>query len=100
MARTRKPAADVAPLFCNRCGAALTPGRGGYFQVTIEAVADPDAPVVTAEEMEKDLAAEIRRTIARLEGVSPREAMDQVHRRLVIYLCDACYRPWIEDPTP
>jgi len=89
----------VAPLFCNRCGAHLTPGRGDFFQVAIEAVADPAPPVVTADEMEKDLGAEIRRTIARLEGVSPKEAMDQVYRRLVIYLCAPCFHPWIEDPT-
>jgi len=25
--------------------------------------------------------------------------MDQVYRRLVLYLCGPCYREWIEKPT-
>jgi hypothetical protein len=25
--------------------------------------------------------------------------MDQVYRRLVLYLCAPCYRVWIENPT-
>jgi hypothetical protein len=34
-----------------------------------------------------------------MAGVSEQEALDQVYRRLVLYLCGPCYRVWIEDPT-
>jgi hypothetical protein len=37
--------------------------------------------------------------IAAIENMSEREAMDQVFRRLTIYMCGPCYRQWIEDPT-
>jgi hypothetical protein len=70
-----------------------------FFQVTIEAVADPSPPTVTDEDMAGDLREEIERVIAQLEGLSEREAMDQVHRRLTLHLCGPCYRHWIENPT-
>ena len=47
---------EPVPLFCARCTAALQPGAGHFFQVTIEAVADPTPPAFTAE----DLAADVR----------------------------------------
>jgi hypothetical protein len=37
--------------------------------------------------------------IAAMQNVSGREATDQVHHRLIIYICGPCYRRWIEDPT-
>jgi hypothetical protein len=90
---------SMGPLFCARCSTKLYPGRGDHFRITVEAVADPAPPVFEEADLEKDLPAEIERTLARLEVVSEREAMDQVYRRLTFYLCGVCYRDWIENPT-
>lgn len=87
------------PVFCARCAAELHPGTGNFYQVTIEAVADPTPPAITAEDLAADVRREIEQILVRLEGVSAQEALDQVYRRLIIYLCNPCYRQWIENPT-
>jgi hypothetical protein len=89
---------DPSPAFCARCSAPLRPGSGDSYRVTIEAVADP-APPVLADKDPEAVRAEIERLLAALEGVSEREALEQVYRRLVLYLCVPCYRRWIEDPV-
>jgi hypothetical protein len=83
-------------LACARCGKILQPGSGNFYRVSIEAVADP---TFSAEDLNADLRREIERQLARLEGVSDQEAMDQVCRRLLLYLCSPCYRRWMADPT-
>ena len=96
----RMPASDApAPLFCAHCSLELFPGSGDFFQVTIEAVADPSPPVLQAEESSSALRSRISQLIDDLGQLSEREAMDQVRRRLVIYLCNCCYRVWIENPA-
>jgi hypothetical protein len=77
----------------------LVPGSGTFYRVTIEAVADPTPPTLTAEDLARDHRAEIERLLAQLEGVSEEEALAQVYRRLTLYLCGRCYRSWMEDPT-
>jgi hypothetical protein len=86
------------PALCGRCGKDLVSGAVSYV-VRIEAFADPAPPDVTAEDLEQDLRGEIERLIRDLEGLSEREAMDQVHRRMVLHLCAPCYQVWIEDPA-
>jgi hypothetical protein len=90
--------ADPGPVFCARCSTPLRPGSGDCYRVTIEAVADPAPPVLEAADPET-VRAEIERLLAGLKGVSEREALDQVYRRLVLHLCVPCYRRWIEDPV-
>ncbi len=92
-------AEDEAPLFCDRCMKELVPGRGQLYVVTIEAVADPTPPVFSEEDLARDLRGEINELVEQLRDVSERESMDQVHRRVTIYLCVACYGDWIENPT-
>jgi hypothetical protein len=91
---------DPAPLFCARCSAELEPGTGSYYQVTIEAIADPTPPVVTSDDLD---AAAIRERLgklyAHLRETSAQEAMDQVYRRVTIYLCQGCFQQWIENPA-
>ena len=89
----------TAPLLCDRCAIELHPGSGNLYQITIEAVADPTAPVFSADELAADHRQEIARLLARLEGISSQEALDQVYRHLTLYLCGPCYRVWIENPT-
>jgi len=90
---------DESPLFCHRCAVELEPGRGDFYLIRIEAVADPTPPTITKEDLERDHAAEIDRLFKATAELSDQEAMDQVYRRLTIHLCGACYSRWIEDPT-
>jgi hypothetical protein len=90
---------DPAPLACARCGAGLRPGAGNFYQVTIEAVADPAPPNPSAEELASDLRPQIEALLAQLAGLSEEEALAQVYRRLRFHLCGPCYRRWIENPV-
>jgi hypothetical protein len=92
------PRSDLAPLLCARCATELTPGAGTFFEVQIQAVADPSPPELPAWDL-ATVRQEIARTLHELRDVSPQEAMDQVFRRLTIHLCNRCYRSWIEDPA-
>jgi hypothetical protein len=87
-------------VFCARCAAELTPGDGSFYVVTIDAVADPSGPNVPGEPpTTEQLRREIDALMRQLRDTSPREAMDQVHRRLTMHLCGPCYRVWIENPA-
>ena len=87
------------PLFCRRCAIPLTPGRGDFYVVRVEAFADPSPPLITAEDLAKDHAQVLRELLAQIEKMSPQEAMDTIYRRLDFFLCGPCYRQWIEDPV-
>jgi hypothetical protein len=76
----------------------LQPGNSDFYRVFIEAMADPTGPVIE-EENSEEIRRQIDELIVRLQDVSAQEAMDQVCRRLVLYLCGTCYRQWIENPT-
>jgi hypothetical protein len=89
---------EPAPLFCARCAAELQPGAGNFYRITIEAVADPDPPDLSAQDP-ADLRKQIEQLLTEMEGLSAQEAMDQVCRRLILYLCGPCYRQWIENPA-
>jgi hypothetical protein len=88
-----------SPLFCDRCGKELHSGQGNFYVVNIEAMADPAPPTFSTEDLSRDHQEEFSRLFAELEGLSERELMDQVYRRVTIFLCDPCYREWIENPA-
>jgi hypothetical protein len=88
-----------APLLCSRCLKLLEAGRGDFYMVTIDAVADPSPPIIEPGDLQRDLSRDWRETVAALRDTSPQEAMDQVYRRVVIHLCQACFRDWIENPA-
>jgi hypothetical protein len=90
---------DDTPLFCDRCARQLIPGKGDFYVVRIEAVADPSPPVFDEEDLARDPRQEIDRLIEQSRELSQQELMDQVYRRLTIYLCFACYSKWIEHPV-
>jgi hypothetical protein len=97
---TNPPApADSGAFTCRRCGAELRPGSGNFYRVTIEAVADPSPPEITAGDLATDVRSEIERLLAQMADLSEQELVAQVYRRLTLYLCSPCYRAWIEDPT-
>jgi hypothetical protein len=91
--------ADHAPLLCARCTAELEPGTGTFYQVTIEAVADPSPPTISAADMGTDIRKRIEALLQQMQDLSAQEALDQVYRRLTLYLCGPCYREWIENPA-
>jgi len=90
---------DLVPLFCARCTTELEPGTGTFYRVTIEAIADPTPPTVSAEDLATDLRKRIEDLLQQMQDLSAQEAMDQVYRRLTLYLCGPCYRQWIENPA-
>lgn len=89
---------DDVPLWCDRCQRELHPGKGDYYLVRIEAFADPSPPSFSAEDLHRDVRHEIRSLLEELRSYSPQELMEQVYRRVILYLCTNCYRQWIENP--
>ena len=87
------------PLFCDRCRVELKPGTGDCYLVRIEAVADPTPPSFSEEDLRGDPRQQIQQLIDQMRHLSEQELLDQVYRRLTLYLCVPCYRKWIEDPT-
>ncbi len=90
---------DSVPLWCDRCQREVHPGKGDFYVVRIEAFADPTPPNFTFEDLTRDCRTEIDNLIAELSHFSPQELMDQVYRRVTLYLCTSCYRQWIEKPV-
>jgi hypothetical protein len=91
---------ESEPLFCGHCSRILTPGRGEFYVVRIDAVADPTPPRL--DDLDQDpveIGRQISALFEKLKDQSAQEAMDQVFRRVVLHLCNACYVRWIENPT-
>jgi len=88
-----------SPLLCTRCLKTLEAGRGEFYVVTIDAVCDPTPPTIPEGEPDRDLRRDWREIVEELQDISPQEAMDQVYRRVVIHLCNPCFRVWIENPA-
>jgi hypothetical protein len=88
-----------APVFCARCAAELHPGAGDFFQVTIEAVADPAPPIVPDPADPRATRRQIESLLKGMSELTAQEALDQVYRRLVLHLCNPCYRSWIDNPA-
>ena len=97
---TTPPETAVEPraVHCARCAAELRPGTGNLYRITIEAVADPPPATFCADDPTPDIRKKIKQLLAQMEGLSEQEALDQVYRRLTLYLCLPCYRNWIENP--
>jgi hypothetical protein len=86
-------------LLCSRCLKLLVPGRGDFFVVTIDGIADPSPPVIEPGDLRRDFRRDWREIVAALHDVSSQEALDQVYRRVQIHLCNACFHDWIENPA-
>ena len=87
------------PLFCDRCSTELVPGKGNFYVVKIEAVADPSPPLFDEDDLKQDPLKEIQQLLEDTKEQSQQELLDQVYRRVTIYLCRRCYEQWIEDPA-
>jgi hypothetical protein len=86
-------------LHCKRCSKEVHPGRGDYYLVRIDTVADPQPPIITQEDLDQDVGAEIERLIRLMKSMSEQQLERQVFRQKVIYLCVPCYNRWIEIPV-
>ena len=78
------------PLFCERCGAQLEHGKGEFYVVRIEAFADPTPPSITAEDLQRDIPAEIERLLESMRdlfyttvGLATRRPFPGARRRLL-----------------
>ena len=60
-------------LHCKRCSKEVHPGRGDYYLVRIDAVADPQPPVITQEDLDQDVGVEIERLICLMKGLSEQQ---------------------------
>ena len=84
---------------CRRCGRELHPGHGDFYVVSILAVADPAPPVFTEDDLARDTEREIQRLLKQMRSLDAQQAQDQVYRRVLFHMCDACYHDWISNPT-
>jgi hypothetical protein len=81
---------------CHKCARLIRRAGAELYIVTIDAIADPD---IALDHAGADLRAEYDRLIDQMTHMTETELSEQVHRRLTITLCNACYRTWIENPT-
>ena len=86
-------------LLCARCLKTLKPGAGDFFQIEIQAVADPAPPEIAESPSLEAIRQEIQLQLNQLEDLSPQEAMDQIQRRVTMHLCNSCFQDWIEHPA-
>ena len=89
----------MTQLHCTRCSKEVHPGRGDYYLVRIDAVADPQPPIITQEDFDQDVGAEIERLIRRMKSMGEQQLERQVFCQKVIYLCVPCFNYWIEKPV-
>ncbi len=86
---------------CARCLSTLSEGHGEFYEVTIDAVADPTPPVleIRSDLDPQHLRDEYQQLADSFQNTSAQEAQDQVHRHVTISLCNRCFAKWIEDPA-
>ena len=83
---------------CDKCGKELPPGASGRFVVRIEVFAAEGPLEITAEDLEKDHQAEIRRTIEQLSKTPLDDVEDTVYRSFRFDLCGKCHAEYLRDP--
>ena len=84
---------------CARCSEILVSGKDPFFEVRIEAIADAGTLELDTEKTREEIQDELQSIVEELEELSEREAMDQIARSQVIYLCQSCFPDWIENPA-
>ncbi len=56
-------------------------------------------PIITQEDLDQDVGAEIERLLRRMKSMSEQQLERQVFRQKVIYLCVRCFNRWIDNPV-
>lgn len=83
---------------CDRCGDGLLIDDDVRYLMKLEITAAYDPMEITKQDLERDLEAEMARTIEALEGADAGELERQVHYRESFDLCPRCRREVMGDP--
>jgi hypothetical protein len=81
---------------CEACGKTIEKPDLA-FRMKIELFADPTPPEFTREDLEIDVADEMRRLIEEFESINPREAEEEVYEAYLFTLCAACRHKMHDD---
>ena len=85
---------------CDRCDKGLLIDEPVRYQVLIRVQAAYDPMEITAEDLDRDLAAEMKATLEKLRTISPDAAQDEVFRELRFDLCMKCQKEYLRTPLP
>jgi len=85
-------------LTCDLCAKALLAGEPVRYEARIQVVAAYDPLEIAPDDLARDLRAEIRDLLARMEDMDPQDLEDSVHKEFRFDLCMACQRRYIRDP--
>ncbi len=83
---------------CDGCALDLEADGSNHYILRIEAFAAAGKLEFTAQDLQRDHQAEIRRVISELENCSPDQIEDQVYRSLRFDLCPLCHRRFLATP--
>ena len=87
-------------LTCDVCSNGLLLESDVRYEVKIEVKAAYDPMEITSEDLKQDTAAEMARLAKQMEGMTEKQAMDQVYREFRFDLCPPCQRTFIANPLP
>ena len=82
---------------CDICGRTLEKSADRYV-VKIEVYAAPETDEISEEDLQKDLLADIRALLHKMEHMSAEELQDGVYRLMRFHLCPSCRRLYLKDP--
>ncbi len=85
-------------LTCDACDAGLLLDSDVRYVVKVEGYAAYDPLELTADDLRRDLEAEMRDVVSRLSSQSAAEAETDVHRAFEFDLCPRCWRQFAGDP--
>ena len=85
-------------LTCDRCGKGLLLDEDVRYEVRIQVKSAYDPLELTADEIARDHAAEMRALLEKMKSMDAGDLEDQVHKEFELDLCAACQRDYIRDP--
>jgi hypothetical protein len=83
---------------CDRCKKGLLIDEPVRYRVLIRVEAAYDPMEITADDLARDLDAEMKATIGKLRSLSADQAQDQVARDFRFDLCMACQKDYLKAP--
>src|SRR4026208_2021177 len=82
---------------CELCARTLPPHP--HYVVSIDVLADPELPELSAEDVAKlNFDQELRRLVEEMKHMSEEELQDQVHRRFEYKICRPCQVKFLANP--
>jgi hypothetical protein len=83
---------------CDRCGEPLLVRSDVRYEVKIEVKCAYDPMEITDEDLAQDHAAQMKKVLQQMEGLSEEEAQNQVYRVFKFDLCPRCQKDYIKNP--